>query len=319
MQQEMHSKAPTQMKKEANRSISMSPFDLIAYEYQIPKNNKHKDKEGDENNKDDDKDDTDDDDFLALPSTIARSKQEVGPSDPDDCNYILPPNLLDRIGKAFSDFKLHGKSKRKRDKEDKQRMKEAKLSGGVNDKARDIEKDGENKAKKMPIVDTVGDIFADMGEYDPNSALERAAKKNLDASDKMDIFVGLRAESTEEIVHREKEKNVIDDADKMIKKFSTTSSSSSSAVKEDKPLNKTLIKEDNKIHRDIIGGESKKKEKEKKGNAFLKGSYDGNDFANPYDDDDLDDGGNDSDDERAVSTRPKTVQEVMDGEKDTKW
>ena len=51
----------------------------------------------------------------------------------------------------------------------------------------------------------------------------------------------------------------------------------------------------------------------------MKGSYDGNDFANPYDDDDMDDGGNDSDDERAVSTRPKTVQEVMDGEKDTKW
>ena len=94
MQQEMHSKEPTQMKKETNRSISMSPFDLIAYEYQIPINNKHKDKEGNENNKDgdkdDDKDDTDDDDFLALPSTIARSKQEVGPSDPDDCNYILP-------------------------------------------------------------------------------------------------------------------------------------------------------------------------------------------------------------------------------------
>ena len=116
----------------------------------------------------------------------------------------------------------------------------------------------------MPIVDTVGDIFADMGEYDPNSALERAAKKNLDASDKMDIFVGLRAESTEEIVHREKEKNAMDDADKMIKKISTTSSSSSSAVKEDEPLKKNLIKDDNKIHSDIIGGESKKKRKKRR-------------------------------------------------------
>ena len=308
MQQEMRAKEkwPTQMKKDKNGHVAPSPFALMAYEYKVKEKSK-KSVEDDDNssnvNDEDCEDLGDDSDLPELPTIIRRSKQEVGPSTRKDLdNYIIPKKLLDKIGETFSEIrKRGGKPRKKRSRESTEK------------REREVEK-GKSlmKQEKKPVVDTVGDIFADVGKYDPNSAIERAVVE----SEKVNIFGGLRAASTEEMRKQENKKETIDDADIMIRRLSASSSK-----RTEKPnIPSSNDTDPSKIHRDVIGGEvihKKQKELEKRGQAFLKGSYDHNNFENPYDDDD-DDVRNDSDDERAVaSSVPGAASNV--GNKDQNW
>ena len=330
LQQEMRKKeqAQMQMKKDSKGFVAPSPFALITYKYHMRKRKDKKGKEddatdtneGDNDKNDGDNDDDDFSDLPELPEQITRSKQEAKALSGEKlCNYIMPPALLDKVEKAFANFRLRGeKPRKKRDREERSQMRQTHDNRKHKQASDEIQ---QQKLAKKPVVDTVGDIFADVGKYDPIAAIERVMQnaEKVDEVDKVDIFGGLRAETTEEMQRKENEKDRRDDADRMIEKLSASTVKQGDKVRS---YSAPMVDESKKIHRDIFGGQSdekKKREKERKGDKFLEGSYDHNTFENPYDDDD-DDVGNDSDDDgAAASRRPKTVQEVMKGNKDQNW
>jgi hypothetical protein len=202
-----------------------------------------------------------------LPSSVLQSKQDDVHDRGASMHYILPERLLTKLTKALTEFRLNGRGKRKRT---------------------DVHM--EKPAAATPaLVDMIGDIFEDVGVYNPEDALRSAGKiSGVTGS----IFEGLRAKTKQEIeAERAAAAEMTMSGSQLVARAineSTTGDGNDRNYKVPEKRASTIAAvevtdESDKIHRDIFGMREEKtvdtKKKQVAGISFVGTSYEGGNFA----------------------------------------
>jgi len=125
-----------------------------------------------------------------LPTTVSRSIKDMADEDDTIMTYCLDQDLSQRIEKTFSLMRQGLKAGRRKKRKDRHREKYPSQ---------------EEKPRKAPIVDRVGDIYEDAGkDYIPAGSREEGAKRS---SNKGNYFSDLRAKRREEVVEEQEERD----------------------------------------------------------------------------------------------------------------
>lgn len=202
-----------------------------------------------------------------LPASVSQSKQDDVHDGETAIHYILPERLLIKLTKTLTEFRLNGRGKRKR-----------------------TEVQPEKPVALAPalVVDTIGDIFEDVGVYNPDDALRSTGNVSGVIGS---IFEGLRAKTKQELeAERAAAAQTTMSGSQLVAKVINDNTTGDGGDRNNIAPEKRVstiaavevTDESDKIHRDIFGMREDKpidtKKKQVAGISFVGTSYEGGNF-----------------------------------------